>query len=93
MKNASYQAFSIRQAIIKVFSGAVIPFALFPWGIGNMLQLLPFGSIASAPLLIFGGAAEATQLLALQLLWNALLWPLAVVAFRKSQERMVSYGG
>jgi len=93
MRNASYQAFSIRQAIVKVFSGAVIPFALFPWGIGQILQYLPFGSIASAPLLIIVGGADPLPLLALQLLWNIVLWPLAVVMFAKSQERMVSYGG
>lgn len=92
-KNASYQAYSIRQAVTKVFSGAVIPFALFPWGIGTVLQLLPFGSIASAPLLIFGGSAQVLQLLSLQLFWNVVLWPLALVIFKKSQERMVSYGG
>lgn len=93
MKNASYQAYSIRQAVTRVFSGAVIPFALFPWGIGAFLQLLPFGSIASAPLLIFTGSTQTLQLLLLQLLWNVILWPLAIAAFGKSQERMVSYGG
>lgn len=93
VKNASYTAYSIRQAVVKVFSGALIPFALFPWGIGRVLELLPFGSIGSAPLLIFVGADHALQLLGLQLMWNAIMWPLALGMFKKSQERMVSYGG
>lgn len=93
IKNASYTAYSIRQAITKLFSGALIPFTLLPWGMGQVLQLLPFGSIASAPLLIFVGAESPLRLITLQLVWNLILWPITLIAFKRSQERMVSYGG
>jgi len=93
LKNANYTAYVVRQAIIRIFSGALIPFALLPWGLGSVLELLPFGSIASAPLLIITGTDETVKLIALQLFWNAALWPLVLVAFKKGQERMVSYGG
>ncbi|MTI95867.1 MAG: hypothetical protein FH749_10355 [Firmicutes bacterium] len=93
LKNANYTAYAIRQAIIRLFSGAIIPFALLPWGLGNILELLPFGSIASAPLLIFVGAGDIWRLLGLQIFWNLVLWPVALLAFRRSEERMVSYGG
>ena len=93
LKNANYTAYVIRQAVIRFFSGALIPFALLPWGLGRVLELLPFGSIASAPLLIITGTDETVKLIALQLFWNAVLWPLVIVAFKKGQERMVSYGG
>lgn len=93
VKNASYTAYYIRQAIIKLFSGALIPFALLPWGVGKVLELLPFGSVASAPLLVAIGSDSPYRLLALQLFWNAVLWPLALLTFKKSEERMVSYGG
>ncbi len=93
IKNASYTAYYIRQAMITLFSGALIPFALMPWGIGRVLALLPFGSVASAPLLIAIGSDGIWRLLALQLFWNAVLWPIALWAFKSSEERMVSYGG
>lgn len=93
IKNASYTAYSIRQAITKFFSGALIPFALLPWGIGGLLELLPFGSVASAPLLIFVGSDRVWGLLGLQLFWNLVMWPVALWSFRRSEERMVSYGG
>lgn len=93
LKNANYAAYSIRQAITKLFSGAVIPFALLPWGVGNILERLPFASLASAPLLIFVGFGDPGALIGDQLFWNIVLWPLALFAFRRSQERMVSYGG
>lgn len=93
LKNASYMAYTIRGAIVNVFSGVLIPFALLPWGIGNVLSLLPFGSLASAPLNIYVGGGNFIELLLIQLAWNAVLWPVALAVFRKSQERMVSYGG
>lgn len=93
LKNANYAAYSIRQAITKLFSGAVIPFALLPWNIGSVLERLPFASLASAPLLISVGLGDPVTLIGGQLLWNVLLWPLALLAFKYSQERMVSYGG
>lgn len=93
LKNANYAAYSIRQAVTQLFSGAVIPFALLPWNVGGMLERLPFASLASAPLLICVGLGDTYTLLADQLLWNLLLWPLALMACRRSQERMVSYGG
>ena len=93
IKDASWLAHSIRNAIVNLFSGAVIPFVLLPWGIGTVLEVLPFGSVAGAPLSIYVGMPGAGRLLALQMLWNAVLWPLALLAFHKSTERMVSFGG
>jgi ABC-2 type transport system permease protein len=93
LKNASWMAYTIRNAIVNLFSGVLIPFALLPWGIGGVLGLLPFGSLGSAPLSIYVGSGNALELLLVQLAWNAILWPFALLAFGKSQERMVSYGG
>lgn len=93
LKNANYTAYVIRQAIVTLLSGALIPFALMPWGLGRLLTLLPFGSVTSAPLLIIVGTDTTLNLLGLQILWNFVLWPLALLAYKRSQERMVSYGG
>jgi len=92
-KNANYTAYSIRMALITFLSGSVIPFDLFPHQIGELLQILPFGSLASAPLLILLNKGNTFELIALQVFWNFALWPLAINTFAKSKERMVSYGG
>lgn len=93
LKNVNWTAYLIRQAIMAVFSGALIPFSLFPWGIGAVLKLLPFGSVAGAPLAIYTGSEPPGILLAVQLGWNLLVWALALMAFHKGQERLVAYGG
>ncbi|MCI8623878.1 MAG: hypothetical protein HFG26_09485 [Provencibacterium sp.] len=94
MKNGCWAANDIREAMTALFTGALIPFSLMPPFAGRILALLPTGSVASAPLLIYVGAAEnAPQLIGLQLFWNAVLWPFSLWAFHKSEERMISYGG
>jgi ABC-2 type transport system permease protein len=93
MKDASWMAMAIRGAIANIFSGMLIPFSMLPWGIGGVLSLLPFGSVAGAPLSIYVGEGNPWQLLGLQVVWNLVLWPIALLVFRKSSERMVSYGG
>ena len=93
MKNATWLAYTLRNAVTLLLSGAVIPFDLLPWGLGRIFKLLPFGSLAAAPLALFVGKAEFTGVLPLQIFWNLVLWPLAAIAFSKTREKMVSYGG
>lgn len=93
LKNAAWLIETIRRAVTALFSGAVIPFALLPWGIGDALALSPFASLAGAALSLFAGLAKAGDVLPLQIFWNALLWPAALWLFSKSRERMVSHGG
>jgi ABC-2 type transport system permease protein len=93
MKNANWMAYSLRHAVIMLLSGAVIPFDLLPWGMGKILKFLPFGSLAAAPLAVFTGMADFSGVILPQIFWNTVLWPLAVLAFRGSREKMVSYGG
>ena len=93
MKNASWLVYVIRTAIVSLLSGSIIPFSALPWRIGTVFQYLPLGSLAGAPLSIYTGLAEPMSILVAQLFWNAVLWPIAIITFEKTQERMVSYGG
>ena len=93
MKNATWMAYSLRHAVTMLLSGAVIPFDLLPWGMGSVFKFLPFGSLAAAPLSLLCGMSGAVQIIPLQIFWNLLLWPLAVLAFKINMEKMVSYGG
>jgi ABC-2 type transport system permease protein len=83
----------IRAAITMLLSGALLPLALLPAGVGAALGWLPFAAMASAPLQLYVGTGDAPRLLALQVVWSLLLWPLARWLWRVSRERMVAYGG
>jgi ABC-2 type transport system permease protein len=83
----------IRVAIVSILSGTVIPISLMPFGIAEVLRYQPFASLGGAPLSLFVGAADPGETLLLQILWNLIFWPFALLVFRRSQEGMVSYGG
>ncbi len=88
-----YAINSVRAAVGTLFSGAFLPLALLPWGIGTVFGWLPFAATASAPLRIYTGTGNAIRLLGVQAAWAVILWPIAARLWRKYQERMVSYGG
>lgn len=91
--NMSWQIECLRTALTGLLTGAVIPFALLPWGIGDYLALSPLGTLAGASLSLYVGTGDPAALIPAQILWTALLLPLSVYCFRKSTERMMSYGG
>ena len=93
MKNLEWTVHSLREALNALFTGALIPFAAMPFGIGKVLALTPLGSLAGAPLALFAGLSKPESVLIPQLIWTIVLWPLAYLAFEKSRERLVSYGG
>lgn len=82
-----------RAAVGVLLSGAFLPLALMPWGLGKIFAWLPFASMASAPLQIYTGQGNPVLLLLVQALWCLILWPLARWAWRKNQEKLMSYGG
>jgi ABC-type uncharacterized transport system permease subunit len=84
---------SLRRAVATLLSGALLPLALLPWGLGDVLNWLPFAAMASAPLRIYTGTGDPLPLLATQALWSLLLWPLAQYLWRANRERLAGYGG
>ena len=93
LRNLEWVVHSLREALTALLTGALIPFAALPWGLGRILSLTPLGTLAGAPLALYTGLDSAARLIGAQLVWNALLWPLAIWALQRSRERMVSYGG
>ena len=93
LNNLEWVVHDMRQSLTALFTGSVIPFAALPWGLGRFLALTPLGSLAGGPLSIYAGLAEPMPVLAAQLFWNVVRWPLALWRFASMRERMVSYGG
>ena len=84
---------AFRSAVTVLFSGALIPLALLPWGIGKVFEWLPFASMASAPLKVYTGTGNPLLLIGIQAVWAVLLWPLANVLWASTREKLSSYGG
>lgn len=92
LKNGCWAAEQIRNIIIVVLSGQLIPLQFFPKNFADFFMLLPFSSMASAPLTIYIGGAYINRIL-LQVFWAIVLGFFAYYIFRKSEEGMVSFGG
>jgi ABC-2 type transport system permease protein len=82
-----------RTAVATLLSGALLPLAYYPWGLGDVFSWLPFAAMAWAPLAIYTGTGSPLPLLASQLLWAAVLWPTADWLWRANREKLVGYGG
>jgi len=93
LRNMNWLLSRMRMAIIAVFSGTIIPIRLLPFGLSEIMKYQPFASLGGAPLTIFVGSANIPETLMLQVIWNIVLWPVAILVWKKSQEGMVSYGG
>ena len=84
---------SFRSAVTALLAGSMIPLALLPWGLGRILEWLPFASMASAPLRIYTGTGNPATLIAIQAMWAIILWPLANWFWNVNREKLASYGG
>lgn len=93
LRNVSWLTYVIRSAVTSFFSGTVIPFRLLPFGMDRWIEYQPFGSLGGAFLSLYVGSGSAVRVIPVQLFWNVVIWIAAVVWFRKSRERMVSFGG
>ena len=93
LRNMNWLIGRMRMAIITVLSGTIIPIRLLPFGLAEMMKYQPFASLGGAPLTIFTGVANVQETLMLQVIWNLVIWPAAILVWKKSQEGMVSYGG
>jgi ABC-2 type transport system permease protein len=83
----------IRAAVATVLSGALLPLAYYPWGLGDVFAWLPFAAMAWAPLAIYTGAADPLLTMARQLAWAIILWRLGLWLWRTYREKLTSYGG
>jgi ABC-type uncharacterized transport system permease subunit len=76
-EHSIYALQQIRNALTTLLSGSLVPLALLPWGLGDYLELLPFASLASAPLQIYTSTGDPHFLIPLQAFWAVVLWTVA----------------
>jgi len=93
LRNMNWLIGRMRMAITTILSGTIIPIKLLPFGIAEAMKFQPFASLGGAPLSIFVGSADYSETIILQIIWNIVLWPAALLVWKNSQEGMVSYGG
>src|SRR5215207_3253708 len=83
----------VRTSLATLLSGALLPLAYYPWGLGEIFGWLPFAAMAWAPLAIYTGSGDPIPRLASQLVWVAVLWPIVDRIWRANREKVVGYGG
>jgi ABC-2 type transport system permease protein len=83
----------VRVAVATVLAGQLLPLAYYPAGIGEVFGWLPFAATAWAPLAIYTGAGNPPFLIATQLFWVIVLWPVANWLWRANREKLALYGG
>jgi len=83
----------LRNAVATLLTGAFLPYALMPFGLGEVFAWLPFAAMASAPLQIFTGTGNSVQLLGMQVFWAIVLIMTAAKVWEFSRERIVGQGG
>jgi len=93
LRGMAWLSHAIKMAVMSLFSGTIIPFKLLPFGLTAFFEYQPFGSLGGAPLSLFVGTTEPLRIISIQLFWNVTLWFVAIIWFKKSKERQVSYGG
>lgn len=93
LRNAAWLTCVIRSAIVSFFSGTVIPFRILPFGMDRWMDYQPFGSLGGAFLSLYVGSASPAEMIPVQIFWNIVIWIAAILWFRRSRERMVSFGG
>ncbi|MEV4411099.1 ABC-2 family transporter protein [Catellatospora sp. NPDC049609] len=85
-----------KDAIVTLFSGALIPLALLPAWLAGPAAVLPFASITATPAAIFLEQATgwaALRLLAVQAAWVLALWWGARLIWRRALRALTVHGG
>lgn len=85
----------IRQAVVKLFSGAVIPLAFLPGWFNKLTDFLPFKSLIDTPINIYLNrfTLDTLKLMGAQLFWLVVLMILAKVLYGFIVRRLDINGG
>ena len=80
-------------AMFGVLLGFIAGYVMHEVLVSRQPPRLPFAAMAWAPLAIYTAAGNPLALLASQVIWGAVLWPLGMWLWQANREKLVSYGG
>lgn len=86
----------MKRVFIDLFSGLLVPIALFPGWLAAASEWLPFQAIAYLPSAVFTGrtsGGEALAAIGLQAVWAVLLIVPIIVMWRAARRRLFVQGG
>lgn len=86
----------MKRVVVDLFSGLLVPIALFPGWLADISQWLPFQAIAYLPSAVFTGQTSGEEALAavgLQALWAAALIVPIRLLWRAARKRLFVQGG
>ena len=87
---------NVDSVLMQLFSGAFVPIWFFPQGLKALSDFLPFRYIVFEPtaILLQGKHVfEVLPVLGMQLLWIAVLFPAAALAWNRGRRRIMIQGG
>jgi len=94
--DATFGMFQLNEAIVRIFSGSLIPLVFFPGWLKLIADFLPYGSIQYIPTMILMGRITGTEIvlrMLIQLAWVLGLALSAHMLWNHSLRRMKVHGG
>ncbi len=80
--------------LLQLFSGAFVPLWFFPRGLKALSDFLPFRYIVFEPTaILLQGRQQALPVLGMQLLWIAILFLAATLAWNRGRRKIMIQGG
>ena len=86
----------LKECIVNFLSGAVVPLAFMPAGLGFILNLLPFASMTYIPVMMYLGMFDVPTIImsfGLQIFWLAFLIFLHRIIWNACVRRISIQGG
>lgn len=87
---------TIKNSLIKVLSGSMIPIWFMPDWMQEVIHFTPFSSIYFMPVQIYLGQLSLSDILnsfLIQLFWIAVLFSFGMLLWKKGQKKLVVQGG
>ncbi|MDO5560198.1 MAG: ABC-2 family transporter protein [Oscillospiraceae bacterium] len=88
---------TMKEAVVTLLSGAVIPLAFFPDTLRTIVSFLPFQAIFNIPLQILTNssytAADYSRSFIIQIIWLIILFVLSELFYRHASKSVVINGG
>ena len=96
LTDATFGMMQLNEAVIKIFSGSMIPLSFFPGWLRTIAEILPYASVYSVPTLILMGRLSGMSLwssLGMQIAWAVGLVIVTNLVWDRIVERLKVHGG